>query len=86
MRRSRLRLKQAASNFVSLGEIFFSLERGPAHSAFLKDVLEAAFQVHPALARTRASLQAALFSSPISLKTFELGMPSYFAIARPLCP
>jgi len=35
---------------VPLGEIFFSLEGGPAHSAFVKDVLEAAFQVHAALA------------------------------------
>ena len=38
---------------MSLSEVFFSPERGPAHSAFVKDVLEAAFQVHAALAQKR---------------------------------
>jgi hypothetical protein len=38
---------------VPFSEIFFSPERGPTHSAFIKDVLEAAFQVHAALAQKR---------------------------------
>jgi hypothetical protein len=41
-------IKASRSNLVPLGEIFFSLERSAAHSAFIKDVLEAAFQVHAA--------------------------------------
>ena len=36
---------------MSLREIFCSLERGSTQSAFVKDVLEAAFQVHAALAQ-----------------------------------
>ena len=36
-----------------LSEIFCSLECGSAHSAFVKDVLEAAFQVHAAIAQKR---------------------------------
>jgi hypothetical protein len=41
-------IKASRSNLVPLGEIFVSLERSAAHSAFIKDVLEAAFQVHAA--------------------------------------
>ncbi len=36
-----------------LSEIFCSLERGSTQSAFVKEVLEAAFQVHAALAQKR---------------------------------
>jgi hypothetical protein len=44
-------VKASRRNLVPLGEILFSLEGGPAHSAFVKDVLEGAFQVHPSLAQ-----------------------------------
>jgi hypothetical protein len=46
-------VKASRRNLVSLSEVFFSPERGPAHSAFVKDVLEAAFQMHAALAQKR---------------------------------
>jgi len=46
-------VKAGRRNLVSLGQILFSPQCGPAHAAFIKDVLEAAFQVHAALAQKR---------------------------------
>jgi hypothetical protein len=46
-------VKASRRNLVALSEIFCSLERGSAQSAFVKDVLKAAFQVHAALAQKR---------------------------------
>jgi hypothetical protein len=55
---------------VLLGEIFFSLERSAAHSAFIKDVLEAAFQVHAALAQKRFA-RLALYGTSGAIKDFS---------------
>ena len=46
-------VKAGCGNLVALIEIVFSSERGPAHSAFIQDVLEAALQVHAAFSQKR---------------------------------
>jgi hypothetical protein len=63
-------VKARRSNFVSLSEIFFSPKRGPAHSAFIKDVFEAAFQVHAALAQKRLP-RLALDGASGTMKSFS---------------
>ena len=63
-------VKASRRNLVSLSEIFCSLERGPAHSAFIKDVLEAAFQVHPALAQ-KPLARLALNGTSSAMKSFS---------------
>jgi hypothetical protein len=63
-------IKASRSNLVPLGEIFFSLERSAAHSAFIKDVLEAAFQVHAALAQKRFA-RLALYGTSGAIKDFS---------------
>jgi hypothetical protein len=72
-------IKASRSNLVPLGEIFFSLERSAAHSAFIKDVLEAAFQVHAALAQKRFA-RLALYGTSGAIKDFsQRGGQSFFA-------
>jgi hypothetical protein len=63
-------VKASRRNLVPLGEIFSSLERGAAHSAFVKDVLEAAFQVHPALAQ-KSLARLALNGTSSAMKSFS---------------
>ena len=62
-----------------LSKIFCSLKRGPAHSAFIKDVLEAAFQVHAALAQERFT-RLALNGTRGAMKSFpQRGGQSFLA-------
>ena len=63
-------VKASRRNLVPLGEIFFSLERGSAHSAFIKDVLETAFQVHPALLQ-KSIARLALNGTSSAMKSFS---------------
>ena len=63
-------VKAGRRNLVSLSEIFCSLEGGPAHSAFIKDMLEAAFQVHPALAQ-KPLARLALNGTSSAMKSFS---------------
>ena len=64
-----------------LSKIFCSLKRGPAHSAFIKDVLEAAFQVHAALAQERFT-RLALNGTRGAMKSFPQRGGRYVHPAR----
>src|SRR6266850_3823896 len=62
-------VKAGRRDLVPLSEILCSLECGSAQSAFVKDVLEAAFQVHAALAQKRFA-RLALNSTRSAMKSF----------------
>ena len=84
-------VKARRRDLMPLSKIFCSLKRGPAHSAFIKDVLEAAFQVHAALAQERFT-RLALNGTHGAMKSFpqrggqsllatpgSVGVPDYCA-------
>ena len=63
-------VKAGRRNLVALIEIVFSSERGPAHSAFIQDVLEAALQVHAAFSQKRLT-RLALNGTGGAMKSFS---------------
>ena len=63
-------VKAGRRNLVALIEIVFSSERGPAHSAFIQNMLEAAFQVHAAFSQKRLT-RLALNGTGGAMKSFS---------------
>ena len=72
-------VKARRRDLMPLSKIFCSLKRGPAHSAFIKDVLEAAFQVHAALAQERFT-RLALNGTRGAMKSFPHGAAGMFIL------
>ena len=72
-------VKASRRDLVAFSEIFCSLEGGSAQSAFVQDVLKAAFQVHAALAQKRFA-GLALDGTDGTMKSFaQRGAQSFLA-------
>ena len=72
-------IKAGRRDLVPLSEIFCSLEGGSAQSAFVKEMLKAAFQMHAALAQKHFA-RLALDGTSGAMKSFaQRGAQSFLA-------